>query len=131
MNKSKKNPKSLESQIIGEDLKEIGKGIIYPTLGINFAFPTMFRIAYKSDYYHWHVGIGPDSLRRGWTIAGAIIESAAGYAILSQTDPKLILPIALTQLGTNIASGVYEYIKHVKEKAEEHAFRVRKFNCNQ
>ncbi len=124
MIKSKnKNLGNLETQIFKEDLKKVGlefkkclkntaKIIIYPTLGINFALPTMVSKAVKYD---------PDDSPHNMGIIsiGFVLENVISYAILSKKAPELIPYVVGTQLVTNIGSGVYEYIKSIKSRTIE------------
>jgi len=107
----------LESQIIKEDLKKFGEGVkivfrdvTYLTLGVNFALPTMIRKAYYFD------GLLANPLG---AIMGTFVESLLGYAVLFATNPKLILPVALTQAGTNFASGCYEWVRSIRERTQK------------
>jgi hypothetical protein len=103
---------SLETLVIKEDLKKVGRGIIktitYPILN-PFIYPTIRRKAMDSWYD------SPPFLATG----GFIAITLGGYMSLYRMNPKLILPIALTQVVTNLASKVYEHIKQVKNEAEE------------
>jgi hypothetical protein len=50
---------------------------------------------------------------------GGVLGSVGMYITLALTNPKLILPVALTQIGTNLASGYYEWQRSIKERVEE------------
>ena len=105
----------LESSLVKEDLKKfgggmlkVGKGIVY-TIGISLALPTTIRK--YADYTH-------DKFEGGFLPSwGFVIESLAIYLPLVLDNPKLILPVALTQIGTNLASGIYEYVRSVKKRS--------------
>jgi len=113
---------SLETSIIKEDLEKFGQGalkagrgilktITYPTMGVSFALPTMIRKALQVK--NWDNGV------IAICAAGMFLfDSFWGYLALAQTNPKAILPVALTQIGTNLASGIYEYVRHVRKKME-------------
>ena len=111
-----KRERSLESQIIKEELKKVGKGtlkwITYLLQNI-VTYPTMVRKAAEFD----------TGDAGGLAIVGDTLELIAvtyfTYMLLLQENPKLIPYIATTQTATNIASGIYEYARHVKNKAKE------------
>jgi hypothetical protein len=101
-------------EIKKESSNELAKFIIYSTEG-NFVLPTILRKAnypkIKKDKKLENIlGIGGTS----------VLESLFMYTVLTQTNPKLILPIALTQIATNTASGIYEYVKWVKNETKKH-----------
>lgn len=116
----KNKQKNLEFEIVKEDLKKVGKiaakVVTYPTLG-NFAIPTMIRKAYA-------YGGNPnnpsyDDINFAMlSFVGFALENIAGYAAMAKLAPELISPLALVQIGTNIGSGVYEYIRMVKKRAK-------------
>ncbi|MEK6913668.1 MAG: hypothetical protein AABW47_03280 [Nanoarchaeota archaeon] len=128
INKSEEKPRSkseLEKQIMKEYIEEVveiaeelginvAKSVVYP-IETAFAFPTIFCKARDYDDNAPRLGYG--NLAKGWTIAGGILGSIGMYTTLALTNPKLILPIALTQVGTNLASGYYEWKKSIKERA--------------
>ena len=120
----------LEKQIMEEDLKKvkevaievggkigrgIAKSIAYP-IGTTFAFPTIFK---KADAFDYENNFSRGDFFKVCTIAGGIIGTIGTYTTLALTNSKLILPVVLTQIGTNIASGYSEWQKSVKERAEE------------
>jgi len=101
-------------EIKKESSNELAKFIIYSTEG-NFVLPTILRKAnypkIKKDKKLENIlGIGGTS----------VLESLFMYTVLTQTNPKLILPIALTQIATNTASEIYEYVKWVKNETKKH-----------
>lgn len=123
-----KRERSLEAQVVNEELQNIKKGIkeyapkvtrgilktiTYP-IGTSLAFPTIIKKAIE-----WDKEDGFDILATGWTILGFVIGTGVNYLVWGATNPKLILPIALTQIATNTTSGIYEYIRHVKKRATE------------
>jgi|WetSurMetagenome_2_1015567.scaffolds.fasta_scaffold576055_2 hypothetical protein len=88
--------------------KGIAKSIAYP-IGTAFVFPTMLRKGIKydnEDYTESFMDIY-DSAKNWAIFSGAAVTSSL-YFTLALTNPKLIVPVALTQLGTNIASAGYE-----------------------
>jgi hypothetical protein len=130
-NEEKLRSKSeLEQNIMKEDIERakevsmtIGRGItksvVYP-IGAVFTFPTLFRKA--KDYDNTKGSVGDGNFAKGWTIAGEILGSLGMYTTLALTNPKLILPVVLTQIGTNLASGYCEWQKSVKKRAEERRY---------
>ncbi|MDD5012321.1 MAG: hypothetical protein PHQ66_01590 [Candidatus Nanoarchaeia archaeon] len=139
-----KKPKSLEMLVFKEDLQKIGdriktiaeytpevvrgvlKMITYPTIGVNLLFPTMFRKAINFD--NGDTPFYGEYVTRGWTISGTIIGSAGVYTTLALTKPEYILPVALTQIGANIASGLYEWGRSIRERAKEKRKEIEKKN---
>lgn len=107
-------------EIIVEDLKKVrerGKkilnGITYATGGVTFALPTMIRKSIKSEW-------DDDKIVNILIPAGGLcLDSLILYKTLAVTNPKLIPYIVAAQIGTNIASGIYEYFRHIKNKAKE------------
>jgi hypothetical protein len=88
-------------------LREVVLGIGLGVTGLFLAFPTMKRIL-KDD------GIGL------WLpLLGGVLANRNVYNYLSQTNPKLIPYVIGTQIVTNIASGIYEQRRSVKNKAKE------------
>ncbi|MFA5071607.1 MAG: hypothetical protein WC511_04580 [Candidatus Pacearchaeota archaeon] len=118
--KSEIETKPSESlEIIVDDWKEVVevsklflKGVAYATAGVTFAIPTMIRKALESEW--------DDKLEETLIPAGGLfLDSFILYKTLAATNPKLIPYVIATQIGTNIASGIYEYVRHVKNKSEE------------
>jgi len=116
----------LEQKIIMEDIEKakeiimmigrgIAKSVVYP-IETTFTFPTVFNKAINYD--NDPAGMGDGDLAKGWTIAGGIIGTIGTYTTLALTNSKLILPAALIQIGTNVASGYNEWQKSVKKRAE-------------
>jgi hypothetical protein len=110
-----KRERSLEYQIVKEDLKRFGKGtlkwITYLLQNI-VMYPTMVRKAAEFD----------TGDAGGLAIVGETLELIIVTVIthmLLQDNPKLIPYITTTQITTNLASGLYEYVRHVKNKTEE------------
>ena len=121
--KTQKNKgKSLDSEVlkivkgdiqkIGRGLKIAGKVIAYPVLG-NLGIPTMFRKTY--DYY-----------KESEPLPNAVIGSAVSlffsvstYALLSKHAPETIPYVAAVQGTTNFASGIYEWIRSIKKRAQK------------
>jgi len=112
-----KNSGSLESSIIKEDLKKFGRNVrnIGHVLRTPFLIPTTVRKVrdcdYDGDWYNVAFPmIGP---MEGF---GLLLSVAESYKI---GQPKLATAILITTAITNLASGIYEYIKHVKDKSKE------------
>ena len=111
--------------IVKGDLKKVGKGIakyvIGLPIGLNVAFPTTIRKVIKEakNLEESNKGgslgalIGATFSLTGLNLFGLCLT----YIRLIQTNPKLALTLGLTQIGTNVASGLYEYFRYVKERA--------------
>lgn len=120
--------KSLELEILREDLEKIGNGakkympkvirgalktLVYPIL-VPFAFPTMWKKSF--DYSNELDAAFPWVL----TLFGGINETGILYTALDLTNnSKFILPIILAQLGTNALSGLYEWGRNIKKRAKK------------
>ena len=105
----------MEAEILKEDLRKVTKVITYPILANTFA-PTLFRKVSKNS---------GDANAAAATFGGFIVTNILVYSTLGITAPALILPFLGIQLATNGISGIYEYIRHVKERAKE-KFRKKK-----
>jgi hypothetical protein len=100
------------ASIIKEDLKKVGKTslkigkfAIYPTFGINFALPTMMRKAGEYTY---------PAMAALVSVLG-LLEISMSYTLLFNINKKIIPWV----IGTQITSGIYEYIRHVKRKQKK------------
>lgn len=107
-----------------EKLKKVGRGILegitYPIRG-TFAFPTIIRKADSQDDKYFEAF----PMITICSFASISISNLLIYMKLSETNPKLILPTALTQIVTNLLSGGYEYYRHVKKKTKEEAEKTK------
>jgi hypothetical protein len=118
-----KNFESLEIliSIMKKDLKDVGiktsKFVTYPLLTF-WAYPTLIRKLIESD--DGFLG-GPLGLGQFLGAIGAILMNTVTYIYLQSENTKLILPVFLTQVATNLTSGIYEYVRHVKNEAKERA----------
>ena len=115
----KERPKtsgSLEISIIKEDLKKVGKEIrnIGHVLRTPFLVPTTVRKVKDCDYDNdWYDAAFP--------VIGALggVGLFVSIVELYKTgNPKLATLLLATTAITNLASGIYEYIKHIKNKSE-------------
>jgi hypothetical protein len=115
---------SLETSVMKEELKKVGRGIIktitYPTLGIMCVLPTMIRKSCEGDDPLEFPGATP--------FIGSVIGNAILWISLTNNNPKLIPYVIGTQVITNTISGIYEYVRHVKNKAKENVPHGGKFN---
>lgn len=124
----KKKKRSLESEIIKEDLKKVGKRIkkigFYTAgipLGLNFTIPTMYRKTNEFDAEHPAGGYEPINLMSMF-IFGEFLNAIGlcfAYAKLYEINPALAFAVGGIQLASNIGSGIYEYVGHIKKKVEE------------
>ena len=110
-----KNSGSLENSIMKEDLKKAGKTVLkivtYP-IGIIFTAPTMVRKGFiKDDDPLEFPGASPFVL--------SLVGNMILWASLYYRNPKLVPYVLATQITTNLASGIYEYVRHIKNKTEE------------
>lgn len=120
----------LESQIVKRDLKKVGtfgkkalKMIAYSTIGLQFALPTMIRKVIKAgDDDHFADLI--------WPLGLFAYEGIGLYLPLAMKNPKLALTIGLAAVGTNIASGIYEYVRHLKERTNQTLQGIKKSSSN-
>jgi hypothetical protein len=128
--KKAKNSGNLESQIIKEDLKkveEIGKRIlkcaVYPILNL-FILPTLTR---KASSF-----IEKEREGKEWLLlvfGEAIIGTSTLYMKSFKNNQKLLPYILGAQVITNIISGIYEYIRHVKKESEDECHNTKN-HCN-
>jgi hypothetical protein len=127
-----KNSGDLEFQIIKEEFKKVGKvskkilkGITYCTAGAMFANPTIARKIIENCGDETYIFV---------ELIGTVIESGIClYWSLAETNPKLIPYVFGTQIATNIASGIYEYVRHVKTKAKrlrENPTEQKELDCS-
>jgi hypothetical protein len=66
-----------------------------------------------------------------WRIAAGLTEFVGGISVyknLTETNPKLIPYILGTLITTNVISGIYEYVRHVKNKSEETQESIDEYN---
>ena len=117
--------------IVKEDLKKAGEGIVewggkiskgiaYFTFG-PLILPTMERILN-----------GNKEEKKDYVIAacfGTAIEFC-GYLFLlaycnNKENYKVLVELLSTQTVTNLASGIYEYVRHVKKRAENKCYKEK------
>jgi predicted RNA-binding Zn-ribbon protein involved in translation (DUF1610 family) len=114
--KVKEEPDSV-NQIIKEDLKKTGKILGYlmgATVGASIIAPTMIRKLNQISE-----GQASEILAFPFIPAGYLILNAIAYSKLFETNPKLAAACLITQGITNLGSGIYEYVRDVKKKAEK------------
>ena len=110
--------------VVRKDLKKIGRGVGYAvTLPTEYvlAFPTIFRKIAEM----WG---GLDDPNYSFASAAFFNPIAlpiqagaqiAGHILLIQHNPKLGLYALGARIATNLASGIYEYARHVRKKVNE------------
>ena len=105
----KEKERSLEAQILKKETPKVARGILktitYPTIGVTFLLPTMYKKV-------WSTG-GDTEFFENLTTFGAVVETIGMYFILANTNPKLVPYAIATQLVTNIVSGGYEIVKSI------------------
>jgi len=115
--KEKPKNSSLETSVIKEDLKKVGKEIrnIGHVLRTPFLVPTTVRKVNDCDYDNeWYYVIFPViGAIEGVGLLTSVIE------LYKTSNPKLATLLLATTVITNLASGIYEYYRHVKNKAKE------------
>ncbi len=117
--KIKENKKSNDyGSIVGRDLRKVGR-VAGGFLGFFLSNPTIMRYAYESEggaNAKEHAGTG------GFGIFSLIVHGIGGgslYSHLFKTNPKLGAILLGIHVTTNVASGIYEYARHVKKRAIE------------
>jgi hypothetical protein len=107
--KEKSKTSDLETSVMKEELKKVGKFMSY-LIGIPFLTPTIIRKT--SENIEDCSGL----------LAGEFILSFCLHGVvlgLCINNPKKMMAYLITGVLPNVASGIYEYYRHVKNKAKE------------
>jgi hypothetical protein len=109
--------KSLEKSILMNDLKKIGKDTLYFCEAIGKLCLGGFFIAPTSAQGLKRETENSPIYQAVYLIGG--IETLLSQLYLWGTESKWALPVTLFQIGTNTASGLYEWYRSIKERTKK------------